>query len=153
MGQGFWGFGGELSYEGAADELVEVFAQIRDVPKRKIMIELSEEALTSRFDKDVLKLELKKLRQHGFLIALDDFGANHSNLDRLQELPIDIVKLDKSLINDVEKNHFQKAAIRGISATLRSLQIPIVAEGVETVNQANILFESAPASSPHEAKT
>ena len=133
---------GELSYEGAADELVEVFAQIRDVPKRKIMIELSEEALTSRFDKDVLKLELKKLRQHGFLIALDDFGANHSNLDRLQELPIDIVKLDKSLINDVEKNHFQKAAIRGISATLRSLQIPIVAEGVETVNQANILFES-----------
>ena len=86
----------QLGYVGAAEALMGVYEVAKDHADRVIMIELSEMALSQRGDLDVLRAELKALGENGYLIALDDFGVESSNLNRLQELPIEVVKLDKS---------------------------------------------------------
>ncbi|MEM8637810.1 MAG: EAL domain-containing protein [Cyanobacteria bacterium P01_G01_bin.54] len=78
------------------------------------------------------------LRDQGFNIALDDFGAGYSNLATLSELPIHTVKLDKSIVDDIEKP-FGYKVIKHISALCIDLKFNCVAEGVETEQQLQLL--------------
>ena len=130
----------QLAYVGASKELVDIYEVAKDSPDRVIMIELSEMALAQRGDLDVLRAELKTLRENGFVIALDDFGVESSNLNRLQELPIEVVKLDKTLIDDLTTSERVRSIVSGIAMIVRSLNMKVIVEGVETTQQAQALM-------------
>ena len=130
----------QLGYVGAAEALMGVYEVAKDFPGRVIMIELSEKALSQRGDLDVLRAELKTLGENGFVIALDDFGVESSNLNRLQELPIEVVKLDKTLIDGLTTSERERSIVRGIGIIVRSLNMKVIVEGVETTQQAQTLM-------------
>ncbi len=129
-----------LSYVGASKELMGIYGSAKDFPGRVIMIELSEMALSKRGDYNVLRAELKALGENGFMIALDDFGVESSNLNRLQELPIHVVKLDKTLIDGFTSSERVRLIVRGIGMIVRSLNMKVIVEGVETTQQAQALM-------------
>ena len=130
----------QLAYVGASKELMGIYGSAKDFPGRVIMIELSEMALSQRGDLDVLRAELKALGENGYLIALDDFGVESSNLNRLQELPIHVVKLDKTLIDDFNTSERVRSIVSGIAMIVRSLNMKVIVEGVETTQQAQALM-------------
>ena len=130
-----------LSYVGASEELMGVYEVAKDSADRVIMIELSEMAFSQRGDLDILRVELKTLGENGFVIALDDFGIESSNLNRLQELPIQVVKLDKTLIDDLTTSERVRSIVRGIGSIVRSLNMKVIVEGVETTQQAEVLMD------------
>ena len=130
----------QLAYVGAAEELIGVYEVAKDSADRVIMIELSEAALSRRGDLDVLRAELKALGENGFFIALDDFGVESSNLNRLQELPIHVVKLDKTLIDDLNTSERARSLVRGIGLIIRILNMKAIVEGVETAQWAQTLM-------------
>ena len=117
-----------------------IYGSAKDFPGRVIMIELSEMAFSQRGNLDVLRTELKALAENGYLIALDDFGVESSNLNRLQELPIHVVKLDKTLIDDFNTSERVRSIVSGIAMIVRSLNMKVIVEGVETTQQAQALM-------------
>lgn len=129
----------QLAYEGAARDLITEMNRIKDRFDRQIVIELSKHALNDRIEMSVFRHELNILRAKGYLIALDDFGVEASNLNRLQELPIDIVKIDKALIDKLDKSSVQQTTLRGIAATLNELGVSVIAEGTETQKQSDLV--------------
>ena len=130
----------QLAYVGASDELIRIYESVKDFSGRNIMIELSEMALSRRGDFSVLGTELKVLGENGFIIALDDFGTASSNLYRLQEFPIHVVKLDKTLIDNLTTSKKVDSIVSGISKIVRNLNMKVIAEGVETTQQAQSLM-------------
>ena len=87
----------------------------------------------------VLIEELSQLRTYGYKIALDDFGVESSNIQRLQRYPIDIVKLDRSLIMDIETSEKARKMVGTLAVLLTSLELDVTVEGMETQEQAGIL--------------
>ena len=72
-------------------------------------------------------------------IALDDFGTGYSSLDTLRSFPFDKIKLDRLFMKEVETNPQSKAIVRAVLALGKSLEVPILAEGVETADQLELL--------------
>ncbi|MGA7803088.1 putative bifunctional diguanylate cyclase/phosphodiesterase [Bradyrhizobium sp.] len=82
---------------------------------------------------------LRQIKALGVTIALDDFGTGYSSLDTLRSFPFDKIKLDRLFMNEVESNPQSKAIVRAVLALGKSLDVPILAEGVETKDQLDIL--------------
>jgi diguanylate cyclase (GGDEF)-like protein len=82
---------------------------------------------------------LRQIKALGVTIALDDFGTGYSSLDTLRSFPFDKIKLDRLFMNEVETNPQSKAIVRAVLALGKSLDVPILAEGVETKDQLEIL--------------
>ena len=81
--------------------------------------------------------ELKSLREAGLRVALDDFGTGYSSLSYLRRLPISVLKIDRSFINDLgnSERSGSDALVQAIIAMAHSLSLKVVAEGVETTEQ------------------
>lgn len=99
-----------------------------------IELEVTEGALIKDIDEAVRRLE--RLRAFGFSIALDDFGVGYSAMSYLSLLPFDTLKIDKSFVNDVGVHASASAIAAAIVALGTALQKEVVAEGVETEDQA-----------------
>ena len=82
---------------------------------------------------------MKELKNIGVRIACDDFGTGYSSLSYLKTLPIDTLKIDKSFIDDLASSTHDRAIIQAILLIAESLNMQIVAEGVETKQQLDIL--------------
>jgi EAL domain-containing protein (putative c-di-GMP-specific phosphodiesterase class I) len=82
---------------------------------------------------------LKLLNGEGVKIALDDFGTGYASLRHLKEFPVDIIKIDRSFVRDLEDDPGDAAIIRAVLRLGHSLGIEIVAEGIETAAQAKYL--------------
>ncbi|GGN93699.1 putative bifunctional diguanylate cyclase/phosphodiesterase [Saccharibacillus kuerlensis] len=83
--------------------------------------------------------QLQRVRDLGVGVSLDDFGTGHSSLGRLDEIPVDILKIDQSFVKNSDLTSKQ-ALIVGIIGIARLLDLEVVAEGVETVEQAEFLL-------------
>ena len=83
--------------------------------------------------------EIADLRSDGASIAIDDFGTGYSNLSRLRAMPLDRVKLDPSLIADIETSEKARVVVQAVVQLIKGVGAEIVAEAVETVAQADIL--------------
>jgi diguanylate cyclase (GGDEF)-like protein len=79
------------------------------------------------------------LKEIGVRIAIDDFGTGYSSLGHLQELPVDFLKLDKSFIDNITESVKSQELMRTVAQLSRALSIATVAEGVETLEQADVL--------------
>ena len=109
------------------------------IPSRYIQLELTETALFE--NKEVMIDLLNQLRSHGIKILMDDFGSGYSSVLMLKDAPIDILKLDKGLIDDLESNNKGWAIIKNMIHLSHELGILVVAEGVETKAQFELLKE------------
>ena len=85
---------------------------------------------------------LKQLKQAGCLISLDDFGTGYSSLSYLRRFPVDVLKLDKSFIDEVHVDLGDEALVKSIIQMSRVLGIKVVAEGVEEREQLAVLTEA-----------
>jgi EAL domain-containing protein (putative c-di-GMP-specific phosphodiesterase class I) len=82
---------------------------------------------------------LQALRRLGSRILVDDFGTGYSSLSYLKNLPVDALKIDKAFVHDMITNPHDAAIVSAVMGIARSLQLIVVAEGVETVEQADCL--------------
>src|SRR5579864_523995 len=82
---------------------------------------------------------LRQIKSLGVTVALDDFGTGYSSLDTLRSFPFDKIKLDRVFMSEVETNPQSRAIVRAVLALGKSLEVPILAEGVETDNQLDLL--------------
>lgn len=104
-----------------------------------IVLEVSEQLLGARLDEGLIARHLTLLSSMGYRIALDDFGVDGSNLSRLSLFPVDIVKLDKSLIRGIDQSTINQNILRSVRLLSTSLSIEVIAEGVETVEESRML--------------
>jgi len=87
----------------------------------------------------ILESNLASLRELGVRIALDDFGTGYSALGYLKRFPIDVIKIDRSFVEDIEGDRHNTALVAAIVAMGRGMGTHIVAEGIETAGQLNVL--------------
>jgi EAL domain-containing protein (putative c-di-GMP-specific phosphodiesterase class I) len=84
---------------------------------------------------------MKRLEEHGVTFSLDDFGTGTSNLNYIVDMPVNIVKLDKHLTDEYFKNSKAQAIVKTVIEMAHSMDIDIVAEGIETEEQLNTMKE------------
>ena len=118
---------------------VKEIASVVGVPMEHIELELTESALVDDFER--AQLTLQQLRALGIKVAIDDFGTGYSSLSYLRKLPIDKLKLDHSFTADAVQSEEGAAIARAIIAMAHSLKLKVVAEGVETQQQIDVLSE------------
>ncbi len=100
---------------------------------RDIALEITESVLMDNFEANIDKLA--EVRRLGVRIYLDDFGTGYSSLKYLRQLPVDIIKIDKSFVDDLDDSDGQREIIGSIISLAHRARQQVVAEGVETVNQ------------------
>ena len=119
----------------------EIFSLIQSHPSSKGLLELeiTESALMN--EPALVGGELSKIRELGVKIALDDFGSGYSSLNHLKKLPVDVLKIDRLFIRDIETDANDCAIVKSIICLAEALKIATVAEGVETEGQKQILSD------------
>ncbi len=105
----------------------------------RLEIEVTESVLGG--DIDSVRRQLLELRGLGLLIAMDDFGTGYSSLSQLRTLPIDVMKIDRAFVKDLETDANAVAIARTIVTLARALGLHVVAEGIETRAQAVLLTD------------
>ncbi len=111
--------------------------QVTDVVASDVVLEITEGILMAQNDESLSALS--RITETGVRLAVDDFGVGYSNLAYLQRFPIHTLKIDQSFVRDIVDDPRDNALVVAIIAMARSLHLEIVAEGVETNEQAIIL--------------
>jgi len=106
----------------------------------KIVIEITETALITDMHKVILRVE--RLKELGLKIALDDFGTGYSSLTHIKDLPVDIVKLDRSFISQIENKGKDELIVSSVIELVKKLDHQLVAEGIETQDQFDYLVKN-----------
>lgn len=119
-----------------ADSLLDRVAEA-GFPARRLTVEVTESGLIGNLDHAAALLG--RLREAGCRTAIDDFGTGYSSLSYLNALPLDYLKLDKSLVRGVEREGRERVVAQGVLALARSLGLATVAEGVEKAAQRDLL--------------
>ena len=88
-----------------------------------------------------VQLRLHELKSLGLTLALDDFGTGYSSLSSLQQLPLDVIKIDRSFVSQLESSAHHKVLVEATILVARSLGMSTVAEGIETIGQAEVLTQ------------
>lgn len=107
------------------------------VPTDRLELEITESTLIMDMEASVAKLH--ELVELGLSIAIDDFGTGHSSLYYLKKLPIDVLKIDRSFIRDLPEDESDAQIVKTIVLMAHSLGISTVAEGVETIEQLEMM--------------
>ncbi len=103
----------------------------------RLELEITERAVIKDVEETISKM--KQLKEYGVRFSIDDFGTGYSSLSYIKRLPIDTLKIDRSFIQDFLTDNNDKAIVRAIISMAKSLDLTIVAEGVETREQLEFL--------------
>ena len=109
------------------------------IPHSALHLEVTESAYMK--DAELLITEVDKLRSQGFSVEIDDFGAGYSSLNALKDMNVDKLKLDMKFLSDDHGDEKEKIIIAAIIGMSHTLGLPIIAEGVETKEQADMLLQ------------
>ena len=119
---------------------IQHIIQETKVDPKYLELELTESAIMDDTEFSIAKLQaLVKL---GIDLSIDDFGTGYSSLSYLRRFPVHTIKIDRSFVQDLEKNPDTAAIIKAIIALAKSLQLKVIAEGIETKNQVNFLKQN-----------
>ncbi|MEU4420420.1 EAL domain-containing protein [Actinoplanes sp. NPDC024001] len=116
---------------------VRTALQHTGVPPQGLMLEITETLLVK--DDEEVWANLGTLRDMGIRIAIDDFGTGYSSLGYLRQRPIDVVKIDKTFIDDMITSQQPLALVSGIVSLAQSLGLTVVAEGIESATHRELL--------------
>jgi diguanylate cyclase (GGDEF)-like protein/PAS domain S-box-containing protein len=116
---------------------VKAIADSCGVEPDRIKLEITESVLIDSFESSLRKLN--ELKEHGFHISLDDFGQGYSSLTYLRRLPINIIKIDKAFIDDIQENEGNDQIVYAITELSHRMGLTVYAEGVETEQQLRYL--------------
>jgi diguanylate cyclase (GGDEF)-like protein/PAS domain S-box-containing protein len=111
-----------------------------DMPKHSISVEITEGMLVDATSKVIETL--LEYRDAGIQVAIDDFGTGYSSMAYLKEFDIDYLKIDQSFVQDIHSNPSSSAIARSIIAMAHELDLKVVAEGIETKEQQDVLLEA-----------
>jgi predicted signal transduction protein with EAL and GGDEF domain len=109
------------------------------LPPHVLMLEITEGVILN--ERSVAIETMNAIRELGVGLSLDDFGTGYSSLSRLAHLPIRELKIDRSFMRDVERDPGARAIVTTVVRVGQSLHLAVVAEGVETAGQFNLLAE------------
>lgn len=126
----------------AQEGLAEHICQIVDsygASRALIELEVTESAFFD--DKDALVRTVRKLKEFGFRVSMDDFGAGYSSLNSLKDIPLDVLKLDGEFFRGGDEDGRGAIVVREAIQLARSLRMEVVAEGVEKKEQVDFLAE------------
>lgn len=118
------------------DNLAAILKQT-GLPPNQLELEITESVLMQNVD-DTVDI-LNRIKAMGVRLALDDFGTGYSSLSYLRRFPIDVLKIDQSFVRGLHENSQDAQLISAIIGMGKSLELNIIAEGVETVEQLNFL--------------
>jgi len=122
---------------GTLVSVVRELLALHEVPAQQLELEVTESVLGG--DVQSVRRQLHELRALGATVAMDDFGTGYSSLAQLRTLPIDVMKIDRAFVQDLESAPDAVAIARTIVTLARALGLRIVAEGIETQAQADLL--------------
>jgi len=128
----------QFNYEDIAF-MVKDIARRRGIDPASLKLEITESGLMDNVQDTIHKANT--LREAGFKILVDDFGTGYSSLSYLKDLPIDVVKIDKSFVDGIPDSPSDQALTRAIVALARDLNLGIIVEGTETRRQIDWLFQ------------
>ncbi len=122
----------QLASKGFVETVIDAL-HTTQLPPKCLKLEVTESLLMQQ-PKDTLS-KLYELRESGVTIAIDDFGTGYSSLSYLHQMPLDVLKIDRSFVNGMFESGKHLAIVRAILALATSLQLKVIAEGVETIEQ------------------
>ncbi len=128
--------GRELVDAGYAEGVLALLADV-GLPPSQLVLEVTESALEGSSEQAIVALST--LRSFGVRVALDDFGTGYSSLSRLDRLPVDIVKIDRSFVMALPPDTTRAPLIAAIIAMAGAMGMRVVAEGIEAPHQAKLL--------------
>ena len=111
--------------------------QEADYPAEHLCLEVTERCRL--LDMDLLKNVLASLKSHGIRIALDDFGTGFSSVGLVKDLPFDIIKIDRSFVQQIENDDMERELMRHFSGLASSFGAKVCVEGIETEGMRDIL--------------
>lgn len=126
----------ELYQPDLIENLKAILAKYGVEPK---LIEIEITETTALNDIDFINKKLTDIKSLGIKVAMDDFGTGNSNLSNLKDIPIDVLKLDRSLLLDIENNERTEVMVKSILSLSKNLSLSTVCEGVENRNQVEVL--------------
>lgn len=109
------------------------------IPPRQLTMEITETTLLS--GKGTTTHNLNRLRELGVKLSIDDFGTGHSSLSQLQQIDVDVLKVDQSFVAVMDKDESSAAIVSAIITLGHALGLTLIAEGVERASQAELLRE------------
>lgn len=117
-----------------------LYRQVQEagLPPHRLVLEIVESRID---DLDALQRFILRYREFGFLIALDDFGSGHSNLERIPLVHPDILKIDRSLLAGVDREYHKREVIKSIVGLAHRIGAIVIAEGVERAEEVSVAFE------------
>jgi diguanylate cyclase (GGDEF)-like protein/PAS domain S-box-containing protein len=119
---------------------VQTALQHHDINPAHLKLELTESVMLEKIEDTIATMNA--LKEIGIQLSLDDFGTGYSSLQYLKLLPLSQIKIDKSFIQDIDTNSSDKAIVRTIIAMAQSLNLTVMAEGVETEAQRQFLIDN-----------
>jgi diguanylate cyclase (GGDEF)-like protein len=130
--------GCQLAAGDLVEDVVHALGQ-SGLSARALVVEVTETALVE--DAERARVQLERLRRLGVRIAIDDFGTGWSSLSYLRQLPVDVLKVDRSFVAAIEDDRSTPAILRGLLDLGRTLGLEVVAEGVERPEQHQRLVD------------
>jgi EAL domain-containing protein (putative c-di-GMP-specific phosphodiesterase class I) len=122
---------------GDLEERLRAPFEARNVPLHFLQIEVTENVL---MDQDVAS-QVARMREQGMQVALDDFGTGFASLSHLKDFPLDYIKIDKSFVDSLLTDIACGAIVESLIGMAQKMKIGIIAEGIETAEQAARLLE------------
>lgn len=118
-------------------EKLEELRKKYDVPVRYLRVEITESVVVGGSER--VNAIVGRLRKHGYVVEMDDFGSGYSSLNVLREVDLDVIKLDMLFLSEKDDNNRGGTIISSIVRMAKWLDMPVIAEGVETMSQADFL--------------
>ena len=143
--KGYGGYSIAVNLSGVQLENGEIIRQVEQVLEETqidptlLELEITESTIMHHPER-VIEV-LKRLKEMGVNLAVDDFGTGYSSLNYLKRFPIDLLKIDAEFVRDVETDSDDRAIIQSIIALAKSMRLKVVAEGVETRKQQELLMD------------
>jgi len=126
----------QLAAPDFVDQLYDTLARHK-IPAPCVQLELTETTMMTRLDEHVARLEA--LHDMGISLAIDDFGTGYSSIAYLKQLPIDVLKIDRSFVRDIHADPDDRAIVEAIVEMAHALELKVVAEGVESQEHLDFL--------------
>jgi EAL domain-containing protein (putative c-di-GMP-specific phosphodiesterase class I) len=128
----------QFAQEDFADSVAEILAET-GAPGAALVLELTESIVMNNFTESARQME--RLKKLGVRIAIDDFGTGYSSLSYLHRLPIDVLKIDRSFIENLNQPDGTGPIVEAVLSMAHTLGLRVVAEGVETAQQLDTLHQ------------